>query len=107
MAGKAFNNFKRRCKYLGAELDIFSIHLTIAATEEVAQQTVHSISEEWGRLMSCYSDLEHQYPEVRNSDPQEDEVPVCMEREVLYEDLHQTYVAIKVKAMNIIARLRI
>ena len=107
MAGKAFNNFKRRCKYLGAELDIISIHLTIAATEEVAQQTVHSISEEWGRLMSCYSDLEHQYPEVRNSDPQEDEVPVCMEREVLYEDHHRKYVAIKVKATNIIAKLRI
>ena len=101
-AGRAFNGFKRKCRDLKVEVDTFSIQLDNVTTGEAAQQINYHISNEQGKLLSSYDELEKQYPEIR-----EDKDPVPTKREVLYGDLRQLYVDAKVKAVNKIAELRI
>ena len=89
------------------EMDIFSINLDTVTTREVPQEVIDSISKEWEKLSSCYNDLENQYPEIRVPDVQEDEDPIPTEREVLYGDCFQLYVATEDKAECMVTKLRI
>ena len=106
-AGRALNSFRRKCRDFKVELHTFSVQLNTVTSKEAAQQIIHSMSEEWERLSSSYGYLEYQYPEVRVLEPQEYDDPVCTEREALYEDLRQSYMNAKVKAVNMITKLRI
>ena len=108
-AVRAFNGFKKTCGEFREELDTIGAQLETAASEEFALQIKHQINhymyEEWGKISTCYDDLEDWHPEVP-PELQVDVDPVPSERQDLYTTLRRKFVNTKIKAIKKVAELR-
>ena len=107
-AARAFTGFKIKCRGFIEELETFSVRLETASEEtalQIKHQINHYMNEEWGKLSTCYDELEDRHPEVP-PEPQVDVDPVPSERQVLYNNLRRKYSDAKVKVVHKISDLR-
>ena len=84
----ALDIFKKKYKKCKVKMNAFNTWLDTITTKEATQEIIHLSNKEWDKVLLGLSDPEIPYTEIWEA----------IELDVLYEDIHQLYTNLKLKA---------